>query len=407
MSFPFYIAKRYLFSKKSTNAINIITSISVFGLSIGTAALVLVLSVFNGFEDLISGLFSNFNPDIKIELVKGKSFTPNQDKIKQIKSLSNVSAVSQTLEEVSIFKYSGSQEIGLLKGVDNQYVAVTSIDTTIRDGIFRLQKDSIPYAVLGAGMRNKLSVHVDDEFSSLTVFSLKKKKSRSTLIPGSGLSKKIIYPAGVFSIHLDVNNQYILSSLAFAQSLLGTKKISALEVKVKDEHELATVVFEIEEIMGSEYSVKNRFKQDEAFLKVMNVEKWMSFAIVSLTLLLIAFNLIGALWMIVLEKKKDIALLKAIGTEDYKIRNIFLWEGILLCIVGMFSGFFLAILIFVVQKTIGIVPIPDGFMVDSYPISVRFTDFVAVGITVLLIGLLASIPPALRAQRVPEMIREA
>ena len=407
MSFPFYIAKRYLFSKKSTNAINIITSISVFGLAIGTAALVLVLSVFNGFEDLISGLFSNFNPDIKIEIVEGKSFMPNEEKIKQITALANVSAVAKTLEEVAIFEYSGSQDYGIIKGVDKQYVSVTAIDTTLREGSFVLQKDSIPYAVLGSGMRNKLSVHVEDEFTSLTVYTAKKKKSRSSIIPGSGLRKKLIYPAGVFSIHLDVNDQYILSSLDFVQSLLSTNKISALEVKVENQNELAAVVSSIEEIMGSEFSVKNRFKQDEAFLKVMNIEKWMSFAIVSLTLLLIAFNLIGALWMIVLEKKKDIALLKAMGTEDHKIRNIFLWEGALLCILGMVSGFVLALLIFIAQKTIGIVPIPEGFMVSSYPISIRFTDFLAVGITVLLIGLLASIPPALRAQRVSEMIREA
>jgi lipoprotein-releasing system permease protein len=379
----------------------------VFGLAIGTAALVLVLSVFNGFEDLISGLFSNFNPDIKIEVVKGKSFIPNEEQIKQISSLDNVLAVSKTLEEVAIFEYSGSQDFGKIKGVDDQFVAVTSIDTTLREGSFLLQKDSIPYAILGAGMRNKLSVHVEDEFSSLTVYTAKKKKSRSSIIPGSGLRKKLIYPSGVFSIHLDVNNEYILSSLAFVQSLLGTNKISALEVKVKNQDELASVVSAIEKIMGAEYTVKNRFRQDEAFLKVMNVEKWMSFAIVSLTLLLIAFNLIGALWMIVLEKKKDIALLKAMGTEDHKIRNIFLWEGSLLCIIGMVSGFLLALILYIAQKTIGIVPIPDGFMVDSYPISVRFTDFLAVGVTVLLIGLLASIPPALRAQRVSEMIREA
>ncbi len=407
MSFPFYIAKRYLFSKKSTNAINIITSISVFGLAIGTAALVLVLSVFNGFEDLISGLFSNFNPDIKIEIVKGKSFLPNEEKIKQITSLDNVAAVSKTLEEVAIFEYSGSQDFGKIKGVDNQFVAVTAIDTTLREGTFLLQKDSIPYAILGAGMRNKLSVHVDDQFSSLSVYTAKKKKSRSSIIPGSSLKKKLINPAGVFAIHLDVNNEYILSSLDFVQSLLSTKKISALEVKIKNEDELASVVSSIEEIMGDEYSVKNRFRQDEAFLKVMNIEKWMSFAIVSLTLLLIAFNLIGALWMIVLEKKKDIALLKAMGIEDHTVRNIFLWEGALLCTLGMVSGFILALIIFAAQKTIGIVPIPDGFMVSSYPISIRFTDFLAVGVTVLLIGLLASIPPALRAQRVSEMIREA
>jgi len=407
LSLPLYIAKRYLFSKKSTNAINIISYISVFGLSIGTAALILVLSVFNGFEDLLSGLFSNFNPDIKIEVLQGKSFEADVEKINEILDIENVLAISQSLEEVAIFKYNGAQNFGSIKGVDDQFRIVNSLDTTLREGVFLLEKDSVNYAILGAGMRNKLSVNIKDEFSPLTVYSAKKKKRKSSLISGSSLSKKSLYPAGTFSIHQDVNNQYILSSLRFAQELLGHKKISALEIKVVEESKLATTVSAIEKIMGPEYAVKNRFKQDEAFLKIMNIEKWMSFAIVSLTLLLVAFNLIGALWMIVLEKKKDIAILKSMGANNTSIRNIFLWEGTLLCVVGMLTGFALAIIIYTVQKTAGIVPIPEGFIVNAYPISMRITDFIAVGITVLLIGLLASIPPALRAQRIPEMIREA
>lgn len=407
MSFPLYIAKRYLFSKKSTSAINIISYISVFGLSIGTAALVLVLSVFNGFEDLLSGLFSNFNPDIKIEILEGKSFEPHDEKIKDIFDLENVLAIAQTLEEVAIFKYNGAQTFGSIKGVDDQFRVVNDLDSTLREGVYLLKKDSIDYAVLGAGMRNKLSVNIEDEFSALTVYSAKKKKKKSSLIPGSNLSKKSLYPAGTFSIHQDVNNQYILSSLNFAQALLGHSKISALEIKIADEDQLAKTVSAVEAIMGPEYSVKNRFRQDEAFLKIMNIEKWMSFAIVSLTLLLVAFNLIGALWMIVLEKKKDISILKSMGADNTSIRNIFLWEGTLLCIIGMLTGFTLAIIIYTVQKTAGIVPIPEGFIVNAYPISMRLTDFLAVGITVLLIGIIASIPPALRAQRIPEMIREA
>lgn len=409
MSLPLHIAKRYLFSKKSTNAINIISYISIFGLSIGTAALVLVLSVFNGFEDLLSGLFSNFNPDIKVEIALGKSFEPNQDDIKQINAIANVEALSKTLEEVSIFKYNGSQDFGSIKGVDENFIKVTSMDTTLKEGVFMLSKDSIDFAVLGSGMRNKLSVNIEDKFSSLTVYTAKKKKKkkRTSIMPGSGLTKKSIYPAGTFSIHQDVNNQYILSSLAFSQELLSTRKISAYEIKVKDESAMDETVQAIEKILGPNYTVKNRFRQNEAFLKIMNIEKWISFAIVSLTLLLVAFNLIGALWMIVLEKKKDISILKSMGAQDHSIRNIFLWEGTFLCIIGMVSGFILAILIYIGQKTIGIVPIPEGFIVDTYPISMRVTDFLAVGITVLVIGLVASIPPALRAQRVPEMIREA
>ncbi len=412
MKTSLFIARRYLFGKKSTNAINLISGISVLGLSIGTAALVLVLSVFNGFEDLITGLFSNFNPDIKVEPIKGKTFAEDVFDINDLIDIDGVSAVSKTIEEVAIFEYKGSQDFGILKGVDEHFVKVTSIDSTLREGNYTLQKELRfkekgdtssfrEYAVLGAGMRNKLKVNIEDYYSAITVYMGTNKKS----LMGESFKKRFIYPAGTFVIQQDFDNQYILSSLDFAREILNAKnKLSSLEIKLDDKADSKAVVQKIQKITGADFTVKDRFMQDEAFLKLMNIEKWMSFAILSLTLFLVAFNLIGSLWMIVLDKKKDIAILKSMGANDGLVRNIFLGQGLMLCLLGMLLGFLIALFLFFIQKTAGIVPIPDGFVVDSYPISIRLTDFLAVAAIVFFIGLLASLLPSLRAQRIKALL---
>ena len=413
MKTAFFIARRYLFGKKSTNAINIISGISVLGLSIGTAALVLVLSVFNGFEDLITGLFSDFNPDIKVAPAKGKTFSEDTYDINQLLKVEGVKSISKTLEEVAIFEYKGSQDFGILKGVDEHFLEVTHLDSTLTEGKFVLQKElrfkeegdtssMREYAILGAGMKNKLRVNTKDYYSALTVYMAKNKKG----LMGESFRKRFIYPAGIFAIQQEFDNQYILSSLDFARDILSARnELSFLEIKLHDQIESRKVVDEIQEILGSDFTVKNRFMQDEAFLKLMNVEKWMSFAILSLTLFLVAFNLIGSLWMIVLDKKKDIAILKSMGANNKMVRNVFLGQGLILCIIGMLLGFAIALILFAIQKTAGIVPIPEGFVVDSYPISIRFSDFIAVALIVLIIGTLASFLPSARAQKIPALVR--
>jgi lipoprotein-releasing system permease protein len=196
----------------------------------------------------------------------------------------------------------------------------------------------------------------------------------------------------------DNDNQYVLASLRFVQELLGTdRNLSALELKLLPNADIETIKTEIAQILGAEVKIKDRLQQEEAFLKIMNIEKWMSFALLSLTLMLVAFNMIGALWMIVLDKKKDISILKSMGTTKEAIRNIYLYEGLLLSFIGAVIGFVLAIVLYIIQKNYGIVSMPEGFVVDTYPISLRFTDFVFIAFTVLLLGFLASILPAKRA----------
>lgn len=405
MNLSLRIARRYLFAKKTTNAINIITGISVFGIAVGTAALLLVLSVFNGFEDLISSMYSNFNPDVKIVPTQGKTFEADSTLLLKLRSLEGVKYVAETLEETAFFEYKGSQDVGIVKGVDEFYQAVTHIDSTVREGKFKLQEGQQELAVLGLGMRNKLQVNVDDLFTPMTVYM---PKSREVGMFEQQFRRLSVYPSGTFIIQQEFNNQYVLTSLDFVRALLdaGDQVVSALEIKLNGGANQTRVMEKIQQIAGAELTVKNRYEQEEAFLKLMKIEKWLSFAIVSLMMLLVSFNIVGALWMIVLDKQKDISILKSMGAFDTTIRNIFLKEGLLLAGLGIAIGFVIAVATYGVQKMFGIVAIPGNFIVEAYPISMRIIDFVVVALTVAAIGFLASIPPALRARRVPTIIRE-
>jgi len=405
MKFSFRIARRYLFAKRSTNAINIITGISVLGVSIGTAALILVLSVFNGFEDLLAGLFGYFNPEVKIMPAKGKTFAVDSLQLTRLKAIPGVLYVSETLEEIAFFEYEGSQDFGVLKGVDSLFHKINGIDSTVQEGQYLLETAERNYAVVGAGLRNKLSINVLNPLATMTVYM-------PSIQQGGVLDKpfksRLMYPAGTFAIQQDFDNQYILSNLSFVQDLLDVPPgtVSSLEIKCRPDVNINRVKTQVSTLLGSDFTIKNRYEQNEAFFKVMQLEKWMGYAITTLMLILMAFNTIGALWMIVLDKQKDISILKSMGADDRTIHQIFLLEGLLLTILGLLIGMGLAIVLYLLQKYLGIIRIPEGFLVETYPIAMRITDFLPVALTVLGIGLLASLAPARRAVQVPAFLRE-
>ena len=406
MNLSLKIARRYLFAKKSTNAINIISGISVLGLSLGAAALVLVLSVFNGFEKLITGMMSNFNPDVKITAAKGKTFMSDTLIINQLRQIEGVEQLSETLEETAFFEYEKSQAFGTLKGVDNQFLKVNRIDSTVREGRYLLFDGQHDFAVLGGGIRNQLGVYEKDMLTPLSIYMPKRKDVGMLEAP---FSKRLVYPAGAFVIQSEVDNQYVLTNLEFMRDILKAyDEVSAYEIKLKPHTDTKAVLSKIRAIMGDSFIVKDHYQQDEAFLKLMNIEKWMSYAILSLTILLVAFNMVGSLWMIVLEKKKDISILKSMGAQDRMIRNIFLNEGLLLCSLGLILGFLLALILYLfhIYTEGGVVPLPPGFATDRYPIALKMIDFIVVAITVMVIGLLASLPAAFRAIRVETAMKE-
>jgi lipoprotein-releasing system permease protein len=398
MNLPFKIALRYLIAKKSTQVIQLITGISILGLTVGTAALVLVLSVFNGFEDLIMGMYVKFNPDIKITPVSGKFFNADASMVYKISKIPGVEAISGTLEEIAFFTYQDKQDFGMVKGVDTLFSAVSNIDSCIKEGVYLPNRSLSFNALIGLGIRNKLGINLEDPFASLTVYMPKNKENTPFENP---FRSRNLQPVGTFMIQQEYDNQYIITTLNVARELMGSANLlSAWEIKVSQNHSVKKVVSEIQSIVKDRFYVKDYYAQEEGFIKLMRLEKWLSFAIVGFMLLLVAFNLIGALWMIVLDKKRDISILKSIGSTDVDIRNLFLYEGLFLTGIGLISGVFLALFIFFLQKTFHLVAIPGSFVVDSYPISLRWEDFITVALTVLFIGLLASIPAALRAMRI-------
>ena len=389
------IARRYLFSKKYSNSINIITGISILGIGIGTSALILILSVFNGFEGLLTGLFNAFNPDIKIESKEGKFFEVSDEDMLELSSLPGVESISKTIEEVALFEYKGVQEIGMIKGVDDSYLKVTRLDTLLVDGKYKTKEGKTHFAMLGIGMKNKLSINVSDRITPMTVYMPAKKKS---LLGSKDFITRNLYPVGVFSVRSESDYQFILTSYDLAANLLDKRgRASYLEVKKNQSISDNELKESLSKVLGTKLVYKNRYEQDETTLKVMQIEKWITFLIAGLTMLLIAFNLLGALWMIGLEKRKDISVLKALGFADYQVRRLFMQLGTLITLIGIFFGFIIALFLYFIQKKFGIIGVPASFLMDAYPIQLRGSDFIIVSVTVLLIGSLAALLPAIKA----------
>jgi len=410
MNLPLKFARRYLFAKKSTNAINIISGIAVGGIAVGTAAIILILSVFNGFEDLIISLYGAFNPDVKVTVVEGKVFSPDSSKIKQIRDIDGVLEISQSLSEVAFFEYKESQDFGILKGVDEAFDSVSSVDENLIRGVYGVDDGEMSYAVIGAGMEYKLSVVVGDRTNSLGVYMPTRKKKKTFSIGGTAdLFKRRYLPiSGVFAIQQEFDDNYVITSLPFAQNLLSyDDEIDALEIKIDEKANTEKIVAAIQAIMGDAFEVKDRYQQEEAFFKLMNMEKWMAYAVISFALLLLAFNIVGALWMLVLDKRHDIAILKSMGGTDELVRPIFLAEGLLLSFFGAVIGFAIALIIFTLQKTVGIVHLQGGanLLIDTYPIEIQFSDFILVFFTVMVIGFLAAWMPSVRTKNIPPIIR--
>ncbi len=407
MKLPFKMAWRYLFAKKSTNAVNIITFIAAFGVSIGAAALLLTLSVFNGFESLFLGMFDNMNPDVEITPASGKTFDFTTDKKSALFGVPGVEQVAVVLEETAFFTYAGKRSAGKIKGVDDAYVNINQIDTSIRAGFYQLRDGSDRfYAVVGHQITYALGIDVLNQFETLQIYMAKRQRSRSTVLGASSppFVSRAVFPVGMIQTQQSFEKQAVLIDLGLARQLLGlpADAASAVEIRLSKGFDVNATYAAIEQVMGDAFVVRNRYQQESGILKLMQIEKWISFAIVALMMILISFNLVGALWMIVLEKKKDISILKSMGMTATHIRGVFLRVGLLLCLLGIGAGFLLAFLLYLAQKQFSLISIPG---LDAYPLSMRLTDLPIVAAVVLLIGLLASLLPAQRAASEEAQVR--
>lgn len=404
MRLSFLIALRYLLGKKSTNAINIITGISIVGITIGTAVLFLILCVFNGFESLIGGFFNAANPEIKIYPASGKTIDSNAFPWTFLDQLDGIEGYSKTLEELVLFEHDGIQEVGFLKGVDSNFVRVNAVNKSMRSGHFVLDDGQRDFAVLGYGLSNKLNLNM---YRNLVPFKIYAPQKKQSIIPGKPYKSMLVYPSGTFALQSEQDHNLAFTSLAFVQNLFGdTNKLSFVELKVKETNTISNVKAALVEKLADDYVVKDQREQDSSTMRVLEIEKWMSYAIACFTLLLIAFNMVGALWMIVLEKQKDIAILKAMGMAKNDVQRIFIYEGVLIALIGFVLGMIIGLILYYLQTEYGLVPIPEGAIIDAYPAQARWIDVVVVFFTVLIIGFVASLLPAKRAGQIQSTLRE-
>ena len=403
--FPLQIARRYLFGKKSTTAINYITGISVLGIAIGTTALILILSVFNGFESLTKSYLDSFNPDLKITLKEGKFFKVTEEDLLVFEQLEGVVSVSRVIEEVAHFEYNSKQRVGVIKGVDDAYLAVNDLDQTITKGEADLNKGENGYmAVVGNGIYHTLNINLNSIINALKI-SVPNRRKRGAM--DRDFKTRSVGVSGVFSIRNERDNQYILSDYGLVSGMLDLKgECTALEVRMDSTYRSRDVIASIATLYPRDkFDVKDRLQQESSLLKIMNIEKWSSYLIFSFTLLLIIFNVIGCLWMIVLDKKKDISVLQSFGATKATVRNIFLVEGALISGLGFGIGLACSVLFYVLQKNIGIITVPDGFSISNYPMEMEIMDVGIIFFTVMLLGIGASIPAAMRAKKISAYVR--
>ena len=412
MNLPAQMSWRYLVARKSTNAVNIITWIAAFGVAVGAAALILVLSVFNGFEDIFLDNFNNLNPDVRIAPASGKTFTVTDDLLASIDAVPGVDIISQTIEETAIFSYADKQSPGRIRGVDARYAGINGIDTMILDGKYTLHDTSSrsTTALIGNDLSLALSIDPLNQFEELTVFMSRPKPrgGGNPLLSGrSSYLRRDFQPSGIVRSQDQVENTGVFVEIDQARRLLsvGDSTVSALEVRLTPDRVSEDTYAAIAAAVGPDFVVSNRYQQENSVLKLMQIEKWIGFAIVCLMMVLISFNLIGALYMIVLEKRRDIAILRSLGMTGQDVRGLFLRVGLSLTALGLLGGYVLATLLYAIQKTYGLVPLP-GTMNEAYPLEFRAFDFVYVAITVLVVGALASYLPAWRAGKVEAYIND-
>lgn len=395
LSFSFRIARRYLFSKKSHNAINIISGISAAGVAIGTMALVCVLSVFNGFETLISDMFSAFDPDLKITLTHGKTFDVNSKEFNELHKMKSVAYFTEVVEENALLRFKDKQMPATIKGVSKDFEKMTRIDSIMYDGRFVLFDGAFQRAVPGVGVASILGLgaHFIDP---LYIYAPKRTSKINLLRPENSFNQIGTFVSGVFSVkQLQYDDHYVLVSIDLARNLFEYEKstVSAVELKLAKGVKQSEIQKQIQTLLGDRFQVKNRYEQQESFFKIMKIEKWITYLILCFILLIASFNIIGSLSMLIIDKKADIQTLRNLGANNQLIKRIFLFEGWMISGVGALIGICLGTLLCLMQQYFGLLKLGTGYVVDAYPVVTNALDILLVFITVLFMGFLAAYYP--------------
>lgn len=402
MNLPFHIARRYFFSGKNKTAINIITLISVIGVTIGTFALIFVLSIFNGFESLIVRLFRTFNSDIKITASMGNGFAYSDSLRKIILANPNVAFCSPTVEGKALLKYRDHQTVAFLKGVDSGYKNISSVDTSIIGGEFNTEDD---FLVLGSGVAYQLNAPIEDEFNPIVIYAPERINPAGIFSGNAGYRRETGIASGVFSVQKEFDETYAFADIELAKKVFGMRdKVSALEIRLKDLSRADETRNELQKILSGGYKVLTWYEQNAFLYKVMRTEKWAAYFILALILFIAAVNIIGSLAMMIIEKRKDLTILRAVGATKPLVKKIFLMQGFLIGCIGAGAGAMLAFIGGFLQMRYGWLKLQGsadaGFIINAYPLEMHGLDFLLAGLTVFIICILAGWYPALKASRI-------
>jgi len=397
LNLSLFIASRYLFSKKSHNAINVISLISVCGIAIATMAMVCVLSVFNGFGGIVEGMFSAFDPDLKITAKAGKVFdyhTPGFDKALRVEG---IQMISESLEENALYKYGDRQVPVLVKGVSEEFSLMTDMDKLMVDGRFRLTEDVVNYTTLGAGLAMTLGARAGF-VTPVEIYAPKRDVNVNLANPSAAFTRKEIMVGGVFSLNQpDVDDQMAIVPISLTRELFSYEnEVSSLDIMLSPDASVKKVKAEIEKILGSGFSVEDRYEQQIESFRMLQIEKWVTFLILAFILLIAVFNVVGSLSMLIVEKTIDIKSLKDMGASNNLISRIFLYEGWLIAFFGIVSGIVVGLALCLLQQHFGLLRlsnVPGAYVVDAYPVIVRFWDIVTVFVAVSVISLLTVFYP--------------
>ncbi len=391
MNLPLFIAKRYLVSKKKQHIINWISGIAAAGICVGTFALVVVLSVFNGFDGLIKSYFGILDPDLKITSAEGKFFDPQLFTDTIFRDVPGIAGYARVIEENALLRFENRQFIATLKGVSPEFAKITGIDSLMVLGSFKLESHDLPFAVFGQGVASFLGILPD--FSDPVHIYVPRKGLNPSLELEKSLNYDYIHPAGIFALLEEVDAQLVFVPLTFASSLFETaNKVSALEVKVSEHANAGKIMKKLQELAGPRFLIKNKYQQHDSLYKTMQSEKWATYLILAFILVIASFNILGSLSLLILDKKEDINILRSMGADARLIRRIFLLEGWLISIVGSLAGLMLGILVCWLQIHFGLISLPGegSFVISAYPVKIQIPDLAFILFVVLLIGFLAA-----------------
>ena len=397
-----FIAKRYLFAKKSHNVINIISAISAIGMAIGTAALIIILSVYNGFDSLIKTMMSNVEPDLLITPSTGKTFVPDDSTYDWIYDQPCVKNMCCVLEEQVFISYDGKQSLAKAKGVDWIYEEESPLRDHIRDGEFKLHRGDIPLAVVGAGLAYEIGIS-PRFLAGIDIYFPTRTGKISLTNPAASLEFIRAYPSGIFSVNNDVDAELMIIPIEQMRELLEyDDEVSAVEIRLVEgtsKEELKALQKQIAGRLGPDFKVKDRFQQNESLYKMMKYEKAAIFMILIFVIIIIAFNIFGSLTMLIIEKRDDIQTLRSLGAQDRLIRRIFVLEGWLISLVGLAGGLIIGVGFSALQQAFGIIKMPGHFVVQAYPVILSWSDIMLTIVGVAVIGyIIALIPARLRTK---------